>query len=97
MSTERSNILLKNLIKKYLESKNTLQENSNPELEVKFGTKGNKISKINFDNIIQYLLAYDFTFIKSNNYFLRITSEEIRTEISGIKNIQNFCKTNKQT
>lgn len=96
MSTEPSNISLKNLIKTYLESRNTLEQNSNAELEVKFATKGNsKISKINFDNIIQYLLAHDFTFTNTNNYFLRITSDEIRTEIAGLKNIQDYCKSNK--
>jgi hypothetical protein len=96
MSIEPSNILLKNLIKTYLESRKTLEENTNAELEVKFATKGkNKISKINFDNIIQYLLAHGFTFTNTNNYLLRITSNEIRSEISGLKNIQDYCKTNK--
>ena len=90
-----SNILFKQLINKFLSTKNDLPENINPEFEIKFGTnKIKNISKINFDNIGQILLSKGFI-LKNNINLLRITSNDIRTEIIGLKNIQDYCKNNK--
>jgi len=76
------------------------------ELEVRFGTKGIKILTQNdYDNVIKTLKS--FGFITSNNfgeYYLRINNEfldlngklklsNIRTEIIGLNNIQEYCKT----
>ena len=91
-----NNILLDNLLKIYLKNKFELEQNQNPELEVKFGTRGIKpITKINFDNVIKQLLANNFKFHGESKYYLRISSDTIRTEIIGLKNIQEYCKTNK--
>ena len=78
-----------------------------PELEVRFGTRGNKpITRENFDGVIQKLLSSGFSIVKKNGYSLKIQNEFIdqktgqtklsliRAEIHGINEIQNYCKTN---
>ena len=78
------------------------------ELEVKFGTKGIKpLTRNDYDNVIKKLKSLGF--VTSNNvgeYYLRINCEfldpksgkfklsDIRTEISGLHNIQDYCKNN---
>ena len=79
----------------------------NPELEIRFGTRGNQpTTKQNFDNVIQKLLASGFEFSKKNAYSLKIQNEFIdpktgqtklsliRAEIHGINDVQKYCKTN---
>ena len=79
----------------------------NPELEIRFGTRGNKpTTRENFDGVIQKLLSSGFTIEKKNGYSLKIQNEFIdqktgqtklsliRAEIHGINDIQNYCKTN---
>ena len=83
------------LLKTYLETKNTLNKNQNSELEVKFGTRGIKpITKITFDNVIKKLLSKNFKFKEESKYYLSIKSNKIRTEIIGISNVQDYCKSN---
>ena len=78
-----------------------------PELEIRFGTRGNKpTTRENFDGVIQKLLSSGFTMEKKNGYSLKIQNEFIdqktgqtklsliRAEIHGINDIQNYCKTN---
>jgi hypothetical protein len=78
-----------------------------PELEIRFGTRGNQpTTKQNFDNVIQKLLASGFGFSKKNAYSLKIQNEYldsrtgqtklslIRAEIHGINDVQKYCKTN---
>jgi len=81
----------------------------NSELEVKFGTRNiQKISKIQFDNVIQKLKSLGFTPNNVNGiYDLKIQSSyfdkniqkinvsNTRTEINGLYNIQQYCRTNK--
>ena len=44
-----------------------------PELEIRFGTRGNaSTTRENFDGVIQKLLSAGFTFIKKNGYSLKI-------------------------
>ena len=78
------------------------------ELEVKFGTKGIKpLTRNDYDNVIKKLKSLGF--VTSNNvgeYYLRINCEfldpksgkfklsDIRTEISGLHNIQDYCNNN---
>ena len=78
------------------------------ELEVKFGTKGVKqLTRNDYDNVIKKLRSFGFeTEDNIGKYYLRITNDflnpatgnfensRIRTEIAGIHNIQNYCKTN---
>ena len=79
----------------------------NPELEIRFGTRGNQpTTKQNFDNVIQKLLASGFEFSTKNAYSLKIQNEFIdpktgqtklsliRAEIHGINDVQKYCKTN---
>lgn len=82
-----------------------LQNPSNEnEFEVRFGTKGTPISKIDFDNITQKLLSQNFVLQERDNYSLKIftnyldrntgktKTSNIRTEINGLHNIQKYCK-----
>ena len=88
-------ISLNNLLKTYLETKNTLNVNESAELEIKFATRRiKKIDKNNFDNVIQQLLAHNFKFEEDSKYYLSINADNIRTEIHNLKNIQNYCNTN---
>jgi hypothetical protein len=80
------------------------------EMEIRFGTntkEGRPISKIDYDNVIQYLYAAGFNCEnKKGNYYLRINSEyidqrtgitkmsNIRAEIVGVDLISEYCKTN---
>ena len=84
------------------------RNNINRELEVKFGTKGIKpLTRNDYDNVIKKLKSFGFTTPDSvGNYYLRINCEyldsmsgrfklsDIRTEISGLHNIQNYCVNN---
>jgi hypothetical protein len=78
-----------------------------PELEIRFGTRGNKpTTRENFDGVIQKLLSSGFSMVKKNGYSLKIQNEFIdqktgqtklsliRAEIHGINDVQNYCKTN---
>ena len=93
---------LKKLFQIYLES------DGNDELEVKFFTrKQKKISRIEFDNVIHMLKSKGFTIERPTGvYLLRMQNEfmdrksgnvrmsNIRTEISSLSNIKNYCKKN---
>jgi hypothetical protein len=83
--------------------------NRRGELEVKFGTKGIKsITKNNYDNVVRKLKSAGFNSVGEENgdYYLRINCEfldsntgrfkmsNIRTDVRGLPNIQEFCKTN---
>lgn len=80
----------------------------NQELEVRFGTKSNKsFTKNDYDNAIKKIKSLGFN---SNNeqgyYMLRIQNEyldnrtgktnisKIRTELTGLNIIQEYCRTN---
>jgi hypothetical protein len=78
-----------------------------PELEIRFGTRGNRpTTRENFDGVVQKLLSSGFSFQKKNAYSLKIQNEFIdqktgqtklsliRAEIHGINDVQNYCKTN---
>jgi len=92
MSSEQMS--LETLLKIYLETKDKLRETESAELEIKFGTRNiQKITKNDFDNVIQFLLANNFTFTENGKYYLSIKSDDIRTEIHDITNIQDYCKT----
>ncbi len=97
------------LIKKYYDSNPYVQTSQlAQELEVKFGTKGIKpITRNDYDNVIKKLKSFGFTTSNNTgNYYLRINSEfldsktgkfklsDTRVEISGLHNIQTYCKNN---
>jgi len=81
-------------------------DNANDELEARFGTK-RPTTQIQFDAVISKLKSLGFiTENLSGNYRLTIQTEytdpksgytkisSVRTEISGLANIQEYCKTN---
>ena len=107
MSELNSQQQFDNIIDKYLENVTNTSVDGNPELEIRFGTRGvNPISKIDFDNVIQKLKSIGFIIETTNDYSLKITSEyidkntgatqdsKIRVEINGLHNIQKYCATN---
>lgn len=94
-----------NIINKYLENV-TNRGDGEPELEVRFGTRGRKsITKIEFDNVIKKLKSSGFQ-MGTNNHTLKIQTEfldkktgevkdsNVRVEVNGIYNIQKYCNTN---
>lgn len=103
------NELLQDYINIYLGSGRSNVDNQD-ELEVRFATnRGNPLSKIDFDNIIEKIKSVGFkdaNFSDDARYTLNIQNEfidqrsgrtkmsNIRTTISGIHNIQKYCKTN---
>ena len=95
-----------NIISSYLDGMLD-REQGVPELEVRFGTRGNSsLTKNQFDNVIQKLLDSGFQFSKKNAYALKIQNEYIdpktgqtklsliRAEIHGINDVQKYCQTN---
>lgn len=96
------------LVSRYYDANPYSYSSSNSELEVKFGTKGIKtITRNDFDNVIKTLKSYGFNTSNSvGSYYLRVNSEfldsisgkfkmsDIRTEITGIHNVEEYCKNN---
>lgn len=80
----------------------------NQELEVRFGTKSNKpFTKNDYDNVIKKMKSLGFNSSNEQGYYmLRIQNEyldartgktnisKIRTELSGMNIIQEYCRTN---
>ena len=94
-----------NIINTYLENV-TNRNDGDPELEVRFGTRGKKsISKIDFDNVIRKLKSSGFI-MGMNEHTLKIQTEfvdkktgdvkdsNVRVEINGLNDIQKYCNTN---
>tara|TARA_B100000900_G_scaffold416197_1_gene449945 strand:- start:1252 stop:4833 length:3582 start_codon:yes stop_codon:yes gene_type:complete len=91
----------KRLLNLYLENLTKFTEKTVPEFEVRFATKGNKkITKIEFYNVIKNLIQNGFK-LENENYSLKIIPDKsvsnIRTELIGFPNIQNYCKYNSIT
>jgi len=96
-------VRFENIVKTYYNN------NRAGEIEVKFGTKGIKsITKNYYDNVVRKLKSCGFntTGEENGDYYLRVNCEfldsntgrfklsNIRTDIRGLSNIQEFCKTN---
>ena len=76
------------------------------EFEIRFGTMERKIHRIDFDNIIKKLKQSGFSTSEVDAYSLRIRNRfteartgrekvsNMRTEVRGLHNIQEYCKTN---
>ena len=98
MSMSKSSI--KDIIESYLLYKES--DNITKEFEIRF--KPNKFkffTKNDFDNLYSTLLSLGFKTTESNGIdILRIetnSEKKIRTEITGLSNIQKYCKTNQIT
>jgi len=99
-----------NIIKLFYNNNPFFNSGINHELEVKFGTKGiKKLSRNDYDNVIRKLKSSGFNIVGDNagQYYLRVNCEfldsttgrfklsnDIRTEIRGLHNIQDYCKNN---
>ena len=94
----------KDLLKKYIEIYTSDEGTRNDELEVVFGSRYDKITRIKFENVISRLKSLGFTSNNSSgNYHLNIQSQfinertgksnmsNIRTTIAGLKTIQDYC------
>ena len=91
----------KRMLNIYLTNLTKFSENTNPEFEIRFGTKKIKpITKIDFYNVVKSLLTKGFK-LNNENYSLKIISDNelsnIRTQINGLPNIQHYCKFNSVT
>lgn len=86
------------IISKYLEKSGSTDTNTEHELEIRFGTKYGKITKINYDNVIKKLRSMGFQLTsKHTENRLRIMSKnmnKVRCDIYGAENISTYCKTN---
>ena len=104
MSEETNAEKLNKYIRAYVKNMNNTD---NDELEVVFGNRENKITRIDFENVIAKLKSLGFTAINSSgSYHLNIQNQyidqrsgrtnmsNIRTTVEGLKNIQDYCKTN---
>ena len=104
-----ANISTDELIKLHLVKYQQPEDNTNYEFEVRFNTKGTKITRIQFENVIKLLKSKGFHSTNGDNgvNILKIQNEfndpnlvgnkrisKIRTQIEGISNIQNYCKSN---
>ena len=96
------------LIELYLDNKTKLGNYEMGEFEVRFGTRGIKpITKIDHDNVVKKLVSLGFQVKPKGKYMLRVQNEHmdkhsgtirlsnVRTEIEGLNNIQNYCKTDR--
>ena len=95
-----------NIVNTYLENLNSSTDKT-PEFEIRFGTKGyRKISKNNFDDVVQRLKSYGMNMISNSAPSLKMKSEyinketgrtqqsNVRVEINGLHQIQEYCKLN---
>ena len=101
-------ILFNRLVERYYASNPHVKDvTTNHELEVKFGTKGVKpLTKIDYDSVIRKLKSLGFSCVnEQGGYLLRMYYEHldksgqfkesnIRTEVSGFRAIQEYCKSN---
>jgi len=95
------------IMEKYWEQRPYVKDSKiNNELEVRFGTKGQYLTKTDYDNVIAKIKSLGFITANPEGYYmLRIETEfldtsgrfkfsPIRTEINGFTTIQDYCKNN---
>lgn len=94
-------------VREYLNNAQYTNKNKELEFEIRFGTKGIKnITKVDYENVIRKLISNGYEFRTKDASLLRMSPEYIdkrtglskisnmRVEISGIENVQNYCSTN---
>tara|TARA_Y100000389_G_scaffold204900_1_gene260622 strand:- start:902 stop:4210 length:3309 start_codon:yes stop_codon:yes gene_type:complete len=85
-----------NTINIFLEKLKKQEKNVTPELEVKFGTLNNSITKTDFDNVAKKLKSCNFDIIGELNYLnISLISEFVREEGDFISNLRTQIKTDK--
>jgi len=94
------------MITTYLE--NVFASKDTYELEARFGTRGIKpITRRDYENVIEKIRSAGYVPTRINNYHLRMQCSgggggaagggarpDIRIEVNGLANIQEFCRTN---
>ena len=107
-SKRQDTYTLSDILEIHLGGNYDIHKDASNELEVRFGTRGRqKITRIDFDNVIKKLKSLGWTCINdSGNYTLKIQNEfvdpktgetklsNIRTQIQTLDAIQKYCKTN---
>ena len=94
---------LTNMVSTYLE--NVFVSKETYELEARFGTHGIKpITRRDYENVIEKIRSAGYVPTRINNYHLRIQCvngsgagdrrSDIRVEVNGLANIQEYCRTN---
>ena len=80
-------------IEKYLHLFLSAEQREFLEYEIRFGTKTPPISRSNYENVLSFLKSQGFQ-ISNPISFLRMKADrsDIRTDIQGVFNIQNYCK-----
>jgi len=90
----------------HIKNPNKEYEKKELEMEIKFGTGKDmkRITRLDYDNVIKRILSAGFVRSDSQDAILRIfatggslTNDRIRTEINGIGNISEYCKSNRLT
>ena len=77
------------------------QYGNDHELEIRFGTRGSGITRIDFDNVVKKLKSTGFSAeVERGETVLKISPEitsiaGARVEISGVHNVQTYCTGNK--
>ena len=94
---------LKEYVNLFIKSVMDKKYNVDDELEVVFG-KSRPLSKMDFDNVVSKLKSSGFRCHNSGDYHLNINNQfsnkgyvkmsNIRATISGLGNIQEYCKSN---
>ena len=107
-SKRKDTFTLSDILEIHLGGNYDIHKDASNELEVRFGTRGRqKITRIDFDNVIKKLKSLGWTCINdSGDYSLKIQNEfvdpktgetklsNIRTQIETLNAIQQYCKTN---
>jgi hypothetical protein len=98
---------MEKLIGVYLDNiTNVSKDNkSSLEFEVKFGTgeRMKRITRMDYDNVIKRILSDGYkhsgeeTILRMFALRGSLTNENVRTEINGIGNVSEYCKTNRLT
>ena len=104
MSEETNAEKLNKYIKAYVKN---IDKEDTDELEVVFGNRQHKITRIDFENVISKLKSLGFVSVNtSGSYHLNIQNQyidqrtgrtnisNIRTTVEGLKDIQDYCKSN---
>ena len=105
---EKHRITPQEKLNKYLDLYLKEKRNNQDEFEIRFGTnENNTMTKISFENIISKLKSLGFrsenldgdTYLNITNEYAdsktgRMKRSNVRTTISGLHNIQKYCKEN---
>lgn len=115
MSRQERDAKLKYLLNEYIsdraeaqthnETKYTRNRYTQLEVECRFGTRGNRITRNDYRQLVERLKSLGWT-LHQEQYYLRVTPEyvdpatgrtktsNLRAEITGVHNIQAYCKSN---